>query len=396
MNNNDIYAHELTTGLIFILSIACGSIVANIYYSQTLVVLIGNYLHLNIQLTGLIVTLTQIGYCTGLLFIVPLADIIENRKLIVGLLCLTCLSLLSIVFAPTSMIFLICCFVLGLTAVAAQIIIPLAAHFTPYEKRGKVVGNIMCGLLLGVMLARPMASWMADTFTWQAIFIFSAILMLLLALFLYYLLPTRIPEHTVSYVKLICSLPLIFLAYSALRRRTVYQAMLFGMFSLFWTSIAMLLMGDSYHYSQSHVAIFALAGAIGALAAPIAGIVADRGWTKPATGICIIMVFSAFMLAKLYSTHFVVVLIAALLLDAGTSFNLVLGQRTIYALAPEIRGRLNGLYMALFFIGGSIGSGLSAYLYAQGGWNYITNAGTIISILTFFYFLSEYWPHNNI
>lgn len=385
------YDNGLTTGMVFILAIACGSIVANLYYAQTLIVMIGNHLHLNLQLTGLIVALTQLGYCIGLLFIVPLADVIENKRLILGLLSLMGIFLLIIIFTHTGSTFLLCCFLLGLATVATQVIIPFAAHFTPLEKRGSVIGKITSGLLFGIMFARPMASTMAYLFTWQSIFIFSAVLITLIALVLYYKLPERMPGHKISYKQLIYSLPVILKSYPILQRRAAYHAILFAVFTLFWTSIAMLLLGNYYHYSQVEVALFAFVGAAGALMAPIAGRLADAGHTRIATGGAILMVMLACFLAKWHGGHSIIMLvIAAIILDAGVGGNLVLGQRAIFALVPEVRSRLNGLYMGIFFIGGATGSGLSGYLYAHGAWNYITNAGAMGSVLAFAYFLSEF------
>jgi predicted MFS family arabinose efflux permease len=339
----------------------------------------------------LMVTCTQIGYCLGLLFIVPLADVIENKRLIITLLILMSLILIVLILTNTSLVFLVCCFLLGVFAVAAQIVVTFVAHFTPLKNRVKVVGNVMSGLLCGIMLSRPIASWASGIFNWKAIFVFSAIFMFLLVITLFFLLPTRHPSHKISYQKLICSLPQILKDYPILRRRAIYHAVLFGIFSMFWTSVALVLMGK-YHYQQTQVALFAFAGAAGIFIAPLAGRIADLGWTSLGTGVAVIVVGIGCLLAKLQSEHFIVfLLIAALLIDAGASFNLVLGQRIIFALAPEIRGRLNGLYMALFFIGGAIGSGVSGYLYAQGGWNYITNTGIIMSVVVFVYFLGEYF-----
>jgi predicted MFS family arabinose efflux permease len=380
----------MTRGLTFLLALACGAIVANLYYSQTLIASISNDLHLNLKLSGFIVTLTQFGYGAGLLFIAPLSDLIENRRLIIVLLALTFLSLLGMIFLETPLLFLLFCFLLGLTSAAAQVIIPFVAHITPIEKRGQVVGNVMSGLLLGIMLSRPMASFFTHFFSWRAIFIFSAAFMVLLMILLHRFFPTRKPEHNLSYAKLIASFPFIFKSYPVLRRRAIYQAMLFCVFNLFWTSVAVLLMGPFFNYTQETVAWFAFVGATGALTAPIAGRLADRGYTKIATGIAIFLAVLACLIASWHHGHSLMALvIAALILDIGVACNLILGQRSIYALAPEIRGRLNGLYVAIFFVGGGIGSALSAYLYRLGGWNFIIYAGCTVSLLVFCYFIVE-------
>ncbi|MCE3238916.1 MAG: transporter [Gammaproteobacteria bacterium] len=215
--------------------------------------------------------------------------------------------------------------------------------------------------------------------------------MLLLIVLLKRFFPTRKPKHNLSYTKLIASFPLIWKSSPVLRRRALYQAMLFCVFNLFWTSIAVLLMGPFFNYSQETVAWFALVGATGALTAPIAGRLADRGYTRIATGIALVLVGLAYLIGSWHSGHSIIALvISALLLDIGVACNLILGQRSIYALAPEIRGRLNGLYVAIFFVGGGIGSALSAYLYRLGGWSFISCAGCLVSLLVFCYFLMEY------
>lgn len=390
MNHHQKNNPKMSRWLTFLLAASCGCIVANLYYTQTLVPLVGHYFHLDLSVASFIVTLTQTGYGIGLLFIVPLADLLENRRLIVGLLCITFTFLIGLVLIKSSSLFLSFCFLLGLSSVSAQIIVPCAAHLSSPENRGRAVGNVMSGLFLGIMLARPLSSLLADFFSWKAIFIFSALLMLTLIVLLHFFLPKRQPEHQLSYGKLLYSMLVILKEHPILQRRSIYHAILFGIFSLFWTSIAMLLMSDSYHYSQAQIALFAFVGAIGACTAPIAGWIADKGWTKPATGIAISLVAVSCIIAKYQDSYSIVALIiAALLLDMGVSCNAILGQRAIYSLAPEIRGRLNGLYMAIFFTGGAIGSSLTGYLYSQGGWNAVMNAGLIMSLSAFVYYLTE-------
>ena len=198
------------------------------------------------------------------------------------------------------------------------------------------------------------------------------------------------PQHKSTYKKLIFSLPKILIEYPLLRKRSLYHATLFGVFSLFWTSIAVLLMSDAYHYSQAQVGLFAFVGAVGACVAPFAGRVADKGYTRLGTCTAILLVGVSFVLAKFHNGHISILVLAALILDAGVACNLVLGQRTIFALPAEVRSRLNGLYMAIFFMGGAVGSGFTGYLYATGGWEYITSAGIVASVLIFIYFSLEY------
>jgi predicted MFS family arabinose efflux permease len=264
------------------------------------------------------------------------------------------------------------------------------SYILPVEKQGQAIGKIIGGLLLGATLARPLASAFADIFSWIAIFIFSAILMAIIAGLFYCLLPKRTPEHRLSYWKLLGSMPSILKSYPFLRRRALYHAMLFGVFSLFWSSVALLLSSHVFNYTQGQIALFAFAGAMGGFAAPIAGRLADRGWIKPGTAIAIIIVIAAFIIAKMSGGHSIIELvIAAVLLDIGVASNLVFGQRALFSLAPEVRGRLNSLYVVSFFLGGAIGSAVSGYLFSHGGWSYITDLGMVVAMVAFIYFLSE-------
>jgi predicted MFS family arabinose efflux permease len=289
----------MTNGFIFILAIACGAIAANLYYAQTLLSPIGHSIHLAPSLIGFVVTLVQVGYVIGLLFIVPLADFTENRRLIVCLLCLSCLFLFRLAFIKAKLLFLFVCFLLGVSLVIPPIIIPFVSYILPVEKQGQAIGKIIGGLLLGATLARPLASALADIFSWNAIFIFSAALMAIVACLFYCLLPKRTPEHRLSYWKLLGSMPSILKSYPVLRRRALYHAMLFGVFSLFWSSVAMLLSSHIFNYTQGQIALFAFAGAMGGFAAPIAGRLADRGWIKSGTAIAIIIVIAAFIISKM-------------------------------------------------------------------------------------------------
>ena len=260
----------------------------------------------------------------------------------------------------------------------------------PAEKQGQAIGKIIGRLLLGATFARPLASGFSDIFSWNAIFIFSAILMAIFACLFYSLLPKRIPEHQLSYWKLLISMPIMLKSYPVLRRRAFYHAMLFGVFCLFWSSVAMLLSSHIFHYSQGQIALFSFAGAMGGFAAPLAGRVADRGWIKQGTAIAIIIVIAAFIIAKISGGHSIIALvISALLLDIGVAGNLVFGQRSLFSFAPEVRGRLNSLYIVIFFLGGAIGSAMTGYLFSHWGWGYITDLGAMVSIVAFIYFLSE-------
>lgn len=392
MNTIQSNIKQAPTWITFLLAIACGVIVANLYYAQPLVGPISIDTHLPLSSAGLIVTLTQIGYVAGLLFIVPLCDLIENRRLVSASLVVVICALGAAAFTHNALLFLIASMFIGLGSVATQILVPYAAHLATEEQRGQAVGNVMSGLLLGIMLARPIASFVADIWGWQAIFIFSATITTVLAISLAFILPKRTPSPTMNYADLMISLWSLFKTKAVLRRRAFYQACLFGSFSLFWTVIPLWLTSH-FHLSQQGIALFALAGVSGAIAAPIAGRLADKGWTKRLTGLAIISAILSYLLTHIVddssSIALALLVVAAITLDMAVSGNLVLGQRAIYSLGNEIRGRVNAIFMALFFIGGAIGSALGGWGYAYGGWMFASILGLSMPILALLYYFTE-------
>lgn len=384
---------DISSGLIILLATACGIIVANLYYAQPLIGVISNEIGLSNSSAGLIVTLTQIGYVVGLLFLVPLGDIVENKKLILILLFLSAFALISMVFVKSATLLLIASFFIGLGSVAAQVLVPLVSYLSSENARGRVVGNVMSGLLLGIMLARPISSLVADMWGWNAIFALSATVIIVLAFVLSKVLPTRKPKAKTNYIALLNSMWQLLRTTPILRRRAIYHACVFGAFSLFWTTVPLLLSNPAFHFSQTAIALYALVGITGAIAAPIGGRLADLGWTRPATGIALTIVIISLLLPLFIQSSspfgIAVLVIAAILLDMGVSANLVLSQRLIFSLSPEIRSRLNGLFMAIFFLGGAVGSFIGGWAYALGGWNLTLWIGIAFPTIALLYFARE-------
>jgi predicted MFS family arabinose efflux permease len=379
--------------LTFLLAAACGLTAANIYYAQPLAGPIGAALGLSAEATGLIVTLTQIGYGLGLLLIVPLGDLIENRRLTLVLLAIATLALLGAGLSTQPLPFLLSALGIGIGTVAVQVLVPYAAHLAPEAVRGRVVGNVMSGLMLGIMLARPVASFITQISSWHIVFYASAATMLLLAAVLARTLPARMPAGRLRYSELLASMGKLVRTTPVLRRRALYHAGLFAAFSLFWTTTPLLLAGSEFGLSQGEIALFALAGVAGAIAAPITGRVADRGWSRPATGCAMLAVAVAFLMTHIAEpgSHWALGLLvaAAILLDFGVSANMTLGQRAIFGLGADVRARLNGLYMTTFFLGGAIGSALGGWAYAHGGWMLASRIGFALPVLALGYFATE-------
>jgi len=383
----------ISSWITWLLATACGLIVANLYYAQPLVGPISAALGLSPEAAGLVVTMAQVGYVAGLLLIVPLGDLVENRKLVLCVIGLGALALFGAVLSTRPSQFLFAALLIGLGSVTVQILIPYAAHLAPEATRGRVVGNVTTGLMIGIMLARPAASFITSVSSWHVVYLVSGTAMIVLALVLGWALPRRLPTTDVSYSALLASLGHLISTTPVLRRRALYQAFLFGAFSLFWTTTPLLLAGPEFHMSQRGIAWFALAGVAGAVAAPVAGRVADRGWSRAATGAAMLVSALAFMLthiAEAGSTASLSLLVAAaILLDFGVQGNLVLGYRALFVLGAEYRSRLNGLYMATFFMAGAIGSGVGAWAYARGGWALASGIGFALPVMALIYFATE-------
>ncbi|MQA22380.1 MFS transporter [Rugamonas rivuli] len=391
---------DISPGMVLLLAAATGLIVANLYYAQTLVGPISAATGLSPQAAGLIVTLTQIGYTLGLLFVVPLGDLLENRRLIVGGLLFTSAMLVLAAFSTSAWMFLTAALGIGLGSVAAQIIVPFAAHLSKEATRGHTVGKVVSGLLLGIMLARPAASLIADWSNWHVVFGGAAVVVLAVALVLRAKLPLRAPTAKIAYPALMASLWHLFLRTPLLRRRAAYHAGLFGAFSLFWTVTPLMLAGPQFHLSQTGIAIFALVGMAGAVASPIAGRLADAGHTLMATAAALALGVIGFALPMvapqlpgMRNVALAMLVIASIVLDMGVAANLVLGQRAIFTLGAEVRSRLNGVYFALFFAGGALGSALGGWMYATHGWHAALLTGMAFPALALLYWLTEYAGH---
>ncbi len=383
---------KLSAWLVYLLAGACGLIVANLYYAQPLVGPISEATGISAGSSGLIVTMTQLGYAVGLLFLVPLSDLLENRRLVVTILVIAVVGMLTASIAKNPYLFFAAAALIGLGSVAAQVLVPFAAHLAPAEQRGKIVGNVMSGLLLGIMLARPAASLITGIWGWQAVFLISSAIMAVLMLLLSLQLPKRKPLPKDNYSAIVKSLWHIFKTTPVLRRRSLYQAALFGSFSLFWTVVPQVL-SQHFGLTLKEIALFGLAGVAGAVAAPIAGRLADKGWSKRLTGLAFVIAALAFILTHVLQGNKTISLMifcgAAILLDMAVSGNLVLGQQAIYGLGDEIRGRLNGVFMAVFFVGGAIGSALGGWAYARGSWGAASVIGMSLPVLALLYYLTE-------
>jgi predicted MFS family arabinose efflux permease len=386
----------MTRGLTLLFAFATGVIILPLFASQPLVQPIAAAFGLSDAAAGLISTASQLGYTAGLLLVAPLTDLLENRRLVLATLAANVLALGTTAAAPSGTSFLAAAFLLGMSMAAIQMLVPIAAALTPESRRGEVVGTVMSGVMLGIMLSRPLASIVAEQFGWRAVYAGAAFLIALLSLLLSRYLPRRPPANPVPYVSLIASLGRLVAAEPVLRRRVLYQALLVTAFNLFWTAIASRLAAAPFGLGASAIALFALAGTAGAVIAPIAGRIADRGWGRVGTRLAQATVFGALLLAGFAGAgsrwlgfdpaqHATLALgllaAAAVLLDTGTIGDQTIGRRAVNLLQPAARGRLNGLFSGLFFIGGALGAGLSGPAEALAGWWGVTGLGAAAALL---------------
>lgn len=391
--NTSIHARHgaitMTRGLVMLFAFCCGAIVANIYYAQPIIELIAPDIGLSSTMASLIVSLTQVGYALGLFFLVPLGDLLENRRLMLLTTGVAILSLLGAAFAEQPNLFLVVSLLVGFSSVSVQMLIPLAAHLAPEETRGRVVGSIMGGLLLGILLARPVSSLVADHFGWRAVFGSAAVLMAGISVVLATTMPKRVPDHRASYGQLLFSLWALLRQQPVLRQRAFYQACMFATFSLFWTAVPLEL-ARNHGLSQSQIALFALIGAIGAIAAPISGRLADAGHSRIATLSALLFGALSFLPGLIPAPYNLIGLaVTGVVLDFCVQMNLVVGQRAVYALDAASRSRLNALYMTSIFIGGAIGSSVASVLFDHGGWIWISVVGTALPLIALLVFLRD-------
>ncbi|MBB3384769.1 MULTISPECIES: MFS transporter [unclassified Rhizobium] len=357
-------------------AIATGVIILNLFAPQTLVGIIGPSLGFSESGAGLVAMASLLGYAAGLFFLVPLADLMENRQLVLRMLLSALVMAIAAAFAPTGWSLLIFLFLLGAACSAIQILVPIAAAMAPPEHRGQVIGNVMSGVMVGILVSRPLASLIADFWGWRSFYALSAATLALLAAVLALRLPERRPLINASYGALIGSLFGLLREEPVLRLRAFTAALMMASFSLFWTSVALRLAQPPFSLGQSGIALFALVGAGGAAATSVFGRMGDSGWTRTATLASHLIVLAAMALAAwvggIRSGDSVALLIllgvSAVLLDVGVTGDQTLGRRAVNLLKPEARGRINGLFVGIFFLGGALGSALAGTAWDFGGW----------------------------
>jgi predicted MFS family arabinose efflux permease len=381
---NNMTAHragQLPGPLVFTLAAGAGLSVASIYYSQPMLDIISKQFNVGVGAVGMVPMLTQAGYALGILLLAPLGDRHDRRTIILikGVLLMAALLLCG--FSGGLSALLIASFVTGLTATVAQDIVPASAALAPERSRGKTAGTVMTGLLVGILLSRVVSGVVAEYFGWRSMYLIAALAMLLISLALWRVLPRFTPATSVSYPRLLLSLAHLWRQHKTLRRAALAQGLLSVGFSAFWSTLALML-SDRFHLDSAVAGSFGLAGAAGAMAAPLAGSFADRIGPARVTQVGAALVTFSFALMFLLpllplTAQLALIVLCTIGFDLGVQACLVAHQTLVYGLAPEARSRLNALLFTVVFIGMASGAALGSAALAHWGWNGVVTLATM-------------------
>jgi len=366
---------------VLLFAVACGATVANLYYAQPLLDVIATSLHVSSTSAVLIVTASQIGYAAGLLFLVPLGDRLDRRRMIQRMLGAATLALVGAALAPSLVVLALALAVAGVMSVVAQILIPLASTLAAEDERGRVLGVVMSGLLLGILLARTVSGFVDDLAGWRAIFWVGAAVMALLTIALSRAVPSGRGASTLPYGRLLLSVGALVRDEPLLRRRMLFGACGMASFTVLWTSLALLLSDPPFDYGEATIGLFGLAGVAGAGAAQIAGRLADAGHVRAATGAFLVTIVAGWIALDLGHSSVALILVGVVLLDLGVQGQHILNQSTIYTLAPETRSRITTAYMTGNFVSAALASAATAGAWHIGGWDAVCAFGGAISLL---------------
>ena len=391
MTQHSVHEHTagMSRGLILLFAVATGQAVASNYLAQPLLATIRNELGISTGVAGLIVTTAQVGYALGLILLLPLGDLLERRRLITGLALITAAGLAAAALTPSIGLLMAAVGVVGFTSVMAQILVPFAATLAPEAERGRVVGTVMSGLLVGILVARTFSGLVAEFTGWRTVYGLAAVLMAAQAVLLWVRLPEYHESAGLRYPRLLASVLQIARAEPLLRRRAFYGVLSFASFSVLWTTLAFLLAGPPYGYSEGTIGLFGLVGAAGALTATAAGRFNDRGWARSVTGLSAALLVVGSLLLWLGATSLAALLAGVVVLDIGSNGVHVTNQSQIYRLQPEARSRINAFYMTSCFIGAALGSAVAAFVYSRNGWDGVCVLGIGIGLASVAWWVVE-------
>ncbi|MFB6649435.1 MFS transporter [Bacillus toyonensis] len=371
---------SMSHALALLFAAACGMSVANIYFAQPLLDQLSNEFGITHSIIGVVITVTQIFYGVGLLLLVPLGDLLNQRRLIVGQMLLSTTALVIVGTASSSMVLFAGMALVGLLAVVTQTLVAFAATIASPTERGRVVGIVTSGIVIGILLARTFAGILTDVAGWRSVYLFSAALMLLMVFMFIKMLPNVEREvKSLSYPQLIRSVLTLFIQERTLRVRSVLAMLIFADFSILWTSLVLPLSTPPIALSHSAIGAFGLVGVAGALAAARAGKLADQGYGQRTTGIALALLLISWLFISYMEQSLIALVIGIVLLDLAVQAIHVTNQTMILPLHTEARSRLTAGYMVFYSIGSAGGSIASTQIYAHFGWGGVSLLGASVS-----------------
>jgi predicted MFS family arabinose efflux permease len=366
--------------LTLLFAVACGLAVANVYYAQPLLDTMADEFGIGRTTIGIVITATQIGYGLGLLLLVPLGDLLDRRRLIIGQSLLSVLALIVVAAAPTGAILLVGMAIVGLLAVVTQVLVAYAATLADPAERGRVVGTVTSGIVIGILLARTVSGTLSDLFGWRSVYLASAAATLVIAALLAKHLPRSNKRRVeLSYARLIGSVFALFVELPVLRVRATLALLIFTAMTMLWTPMVLPLSALPFGLSHTEVGLFGLAGAMGALGASSAGRLADRGYAQRATAVALAIMLLSWLPIALLSHSLWFLILGVITMDFALQAVHVANQSLIYRVRPEAQNRLTAGYMIFYSIGSAAGSGLSTVVYEQAGWGGVCITGAIVS-----------------
>lgn len=382
MHTRSIPVTSVSRKLALLFAVACGMSVANIYYAHPLLDELSREFGIAHSMIGIIMTATQICYALGLFLLVPLGDLLNRRLLIVCQMLLSVVALVVVGTASTSTVLIAGISVVGLLAVIVQTLVAYAATLAAPSERGRVIGMVTSGVVIGILLARTVAGILTDLAGWRSVYLVSAALMFLMAGTLFRTLPKAEREKSdLSYSKLLRSVILLFVQERNLRIRGVLCMLIFTVFSILWSSLSLPLSAPPLSLSHSTIGAFGLAGVAGALAAAKAGRLADRGLGQRTTGISLVLLLVSWLPLGFTEYTLLGLIIGIIILDFAVQAVHVTNQSMILSVRPESSSRLTASYMIFYSIGSASGSIASTVTYAHAGWIGVCVLGASVSAI---------------